>query len=345
MQGTGRHHFPWVALVLLGCEVRLDDKAPELPGDERFSSSDERCSVASTVSVTFSLSYPEGTYLISADAGAGIAFGPDLDPCAAFEGIASGAATPVPLLELTPEEIRAGTETADGYRLALVPRSGFVEDGQGYLFYEKLLEKGVFDVIHVGIGVASLGFGEPAVRLTPNRFISEPTLLWLDSRGGRAASAVMGADGFAYVYNLFRRGDFDQRAFVARVPPAAVADAAQYRYFADDEWIDSEERAEPVLGGMSSMSVVHSDYLGAYVFVFTAPLSDTVYGRISPQPSGPFGELQQLYQEVAPEEFWIRDTAVHAGLTSGGGKTLLTSYFSDTGDELAGIHLVDVLLR
>jgi hypothetical protein len=251
----------------------------------------------------------------------------------------------VPLLELSEDERAAGTQTEDGYELTLVPRSGFVADGEGFLFYEKLLFKGVFDTIRIGVGVARLRFGEPAVRLTPNRFISEPTLLWLDSREGRAASALMGTDGFAYVYNLFRQGEFDSRTYVARVDPSVIDDAGEYRYFGDDEWLDAEQRAEPVLGGMNALSVVHDPYLDGYVFVFAGPLSDTVYGRIGSLPSGPLGELQPLYEGVPPKDFWIRDVAVHSGLDADGGRTLVTSYFSDTGDELAGIHLVDVVLR
>jgi hypothetical protein len=275
----------------------------------------------------------------------GVALPNGADPCSSFEGVASGALEPVKLLELTPEEVAAGTRNEDGYELTLVPLSGFVDEGDGFLFYEKLLFKGVFDTIRVGVGVARLRFGEPAERLAPQRFISEPTLLWLDSREGRARSAVLGTDGFAYVYNLFRLGDFDSRAYVARVLPEFIADAGQYRYFSDDDWIDTEDRAEPVLGGSSGLSVAHDPYLDAYVLVFAGLLSDTVYGRIALLPSGPFGELQPLYEGVPPVDFWIRDVALHAGLSADGGKTLLTSYFSDTGDERAGINLVDVVLR
>jgi hypothetical protein len=154
----------------------------------------------------------------------------------------------------------------------------------------------------------------------------------------------MGDDGFAYVYDLFRRGEFDSRAYVARVSPESIDQVAEYRYFADGEWVDSEERSEPVLGGMNAFSVVYSPHVGGYVFVFAAALSDTVFGRIAPQPSGPFGDLQPLYEGVRPEEFWIRDVAVHPGLGDGD-ESLLTSYFSDTRDPRTGIHLVDVILR
>lgn len=342
---VSRNSAAWLtAFALSACEVRLDDKAPELPGDERFSHSSERCAVASPASVSFSLAFPEGNYLISADTGAGFALPGDADPCALLDGASGGASEPVPLLEFTPEELEAGLENPDGYRLSLVPRSGFVAGGEGFLFYEKLLSRGVFEILRIGIGVAKLRFGEPAVRLTPNRFISEPTLLWLESRPGRAASAVLGADGLAYVYNVFPRGQFDTRVYLARVPPESIDELPEYRYFARDTWSDTEERAEPVFGGARTLSIVHSERLDSFVFVFAPPLSDVVIGMIGSSPAGPFGELQRLYEGVRPEDFWIRDVAVHSGFGADGGKTLLTSYYS-TGGDSAGIRLVDVVLR
>ena len=245
-------------------------------------------------------------------------------------------ARPCALLDFTAEEREQGLATEDGYRLALVPLSGFVVDGQGYLYYEKSLERGVFDVVRIGVGVARLPFAGPAERLSPKRFISEPTLLWLDSRGGRAGSALLGKDGLAYVYDTFIQSEWSLQTFVARVSPDQVADPAAYRYFGDDEWVDTPERARPLLVGLTSLSVVHNPYLDRYVFLFPGLLSDTVIGRIADFPWGSFGEMQPLYEGTPPTDFWIRDVAAHQAFASADGRTFLTSYYTAPPDEPAG---------
>ena len=338
--------FLLLLLVLLAaCEVTLDDEPEELEGDPRFGTSRERCVVPSSASVKFSLSYPEGVYLISADAGLGIALQRDDDPCSELVAGGSTERPPVRLLDFTAEEREQGLVTEDGFRLMLVPVSGFVVDGQGYLFYEKNLQRDIFEVVRIGVGVARLPFAGPAERLSPKRFISEPTLLWLDSRGGRAESALLGKDGLVYVYDTFIQSEWSLQTFVARVLPERVADPAAYRYFGDDEWVDTPERGRPLLVGLPSLSVVHNAYLDRYVFLFPGVLSDTVIGLIADSPWGPFGEMQPLYEGTPPTDLWIRDVTGHQAFGGADGRTLLTSYYTAPGDEPAGLRLVDVTLR
>jgi hypothetical protein len=340
-----RSLLPLLLVLLAACEVTLDDEPEEVEGDPRFGSSSERCVVPSSASVKFSLTYPEGVYLISADAGLGIALLGDDDPCSELVAGGSTERPPVRLLDFTAEEREQGLVTEDGFRLELVPVSGFVVGGQGYLFYEKTLQRDIFEVVRIGVGVARLPFAGPAERLAPKRFISEPTLLWLDSRGGRAGSALLGSDGLVYVYDTFIQSEWNHQTFVARVTPDQVADPAAYRYFGEDEWVDTPERARPLLFGFTSLSIVHNAYLDRYVFLFPGVLSDTVNGRIADSPWGPFGKIQPLYEGTPPTDFWIRDVAGHEAFASADGRTLLTSYYTTPIDEPAGLRLVDVTLR
>lgn len=330
---------------MLGCEVPLDTVPGDPAGDERFGAATARCSVEGSVPVGFSLDYPEGTYLIAADAGYGVALGPDADPCTALDGIVSGETPVVPLLAFTDQELAEGVRTPEGYELRLVPQSGIVVGGDGFVFYEKLLAKDLFDVLRIGVGVARLRFGEPAERLEIGRFASEPTLLWIDSRPGRADSAVLGDDGYVYVYTTIT-AEWDQVAYVARVPADAVADASAYEYRGeDDEWVDSLDTARPLLVGMPSLSVVRLESLDRYLFLFPGFLSDSVYGKIGDTPSGPFGDTTLLFQGESPEEFWIQNVAAHGVFGVGGQRRFLASYYTDPERSPAGIRFVDVALR
>lgn len=333
------------ALLVAGCEVPLDTVPEDPVGDERFGAATPRCTVEGSVPIGFSLDYPEGTYLIAAGEGYGVALGPDAEPCTALDGIVGGETPVVPLLDFTEQELEEGLATPDGYEMQLVPRSGVVVDGEGYLFYEKLLSRDFFDVLRIGVGVARLRFGQPAERLDVGRYASEPTLLWIDSRPGRAESAVLGDDGFVYVYTTVA-AEWDRTAYVARAPIDAIGDASAYEYRGDeDEWQDSFDSARPFLVGMTSLSVIRLESLDRYLFVFPGFLSDSVYGKIGDTPYGPFGDTTLLFQGESPEEFWIQEVAAHGVFGVFGERRFLASYFTDPEKTPAGIRFVDVALR
>ena len=331
--------------LFLGCEVPLDTTPEDPAGDERFGAAAPRCTVEGSVPIGFSLDYPEGTYLIAADTGYGVPLAPDADPCTALDGILGGETPVVPLLDFTEQELEQGLETPDGFTLQLVPRSGVVVDGVGYLFYEKLLSRDLFDVLRIGVGVARLPFGGAAERLEVGRYASEPTLLWIDSRRGRAESAVLGDDGYAYVYTTVAE-DWAQVVYAARAPVDALADATAYEHLGEDEeWEGSFDAARPLLVGMPSLSVVHLDALDRYAFLFPGFLSNSVYGKLGDTPVGPFGDTTLLFEGESPRELWIHHVAAHAAFGVGGERRFVSSYFTDPEKSPAGIRFVDVALR
>jgi hypothetical protein len=124
-----------------------------------------------------------------------------------------------------------------------------------------------------------------------------------------------------------------------------VADPAAYEYFGDDGWEETPERGRRLLSGITSLSVVRNAYLDRYVFLYPAPLSDTVIGQIADFPWGPFAQVTPLYEGTAPTDFWIRDVAAHEGFGSADGRRFLTSYYTAPPTEPAGLRLVDVTLR
>lgn len=335
----------WLAGAALGCEVRLDDQGRTSEGDERFEGARARCMIESPVGVSFSLVFPDGVYVVSGDAGAGVALQSDDEPCVALGTDNPEGRPVVPLLEFTEQERAQGLETEDGYRLVLAPKSGFVVGDEGYLYYEKRLQRGWLEQVRIGTGIARLRFGEPAERLEVNRYPSEPTLLWLDSRSGRAASALYADDGYVYVYDTFIQSRWDIDTFVARVLPDAVAEPSAYRYFADDEWIETPETARRILEDVPQVSVIFSPRLHGYLFVSQAWLSDTIVGRIAQFPWGPFGEVTPLYDGEPPAEFWVREVAVHSAFGSADGRQVVTSYYTDPANGAAGPRFVNVALR
>jgi hypothetical protein len=349
-----------LALSAVGCRVELDQE--EL-GEPAFSQARELCVIPPPAGVQhgggFSLDFPGGAYWIFSDTSVerpgGTRFQSSSgalasrEPACAAGALAyvrDGAGEIAEIIPLTPDELAANATSTDGARIAIWPVSGFVHEQVGFLYFQKVELRGFFDVIVIGTGIARVRFGETAERLSPARYVHEPTLLWLDPQSSWAASgALLAADGFAYVYGCHQLSVFDRVCRVGRVAPARAAEPAAYQYFTGDGWSSAPEQSAIMLQGTDRVSVAYNRWLGKYVALHVGLLENRVLARTAESPFGPFDPPIELYSGTAPSSFWIRDVEQHPAHAAGGDRRIVTSYFSSPPDAEAGTRLVEVVLE
>lgn len=341
-----------VAAVLAGCRVELDQ---ERLGGGDFESARTLCVVEPPMGVSrdvaFSLAFDAGSYWIFDEtqvgsttlAGSGATVAPGGDPCSDLVDVTDGDGELMELLELTAEE--AATDLEDGARFALIPRSGFAVGAEGWLYYEKSLVRGFFDVESIGVGVARIELGRAAQRMVVGEHAHEPTLLWLAPQHGWARNAVVAPDGLAYVYGCEKRAAWDEVCRVARVEPSRAAEVDAYQYWTGDDWAERSQDAGTVVEDTQSFSVAFNPHLRRYVGIHAGLLENRVLGRSATAPWGPFGFAEEIYEGTAPSAFWIRGVVQHPGHQEAGGRRILTSYATSPEGGVAGLRLVEVTLR
>jgi hypothetical protein len=252
--------------------------------------------------------------------------------------------TPLAALPFTAEEQAYNDSTGrPDNRIALWIASLAPEpDGNALAFYSKLyVRPGVLNYEDIGGGVA---------RFRPGRTVGE-----------RLAGLVFQAPEPMFVHgavvdggSLYLMGKLpgrDQPYGVARVPQAQVADRAAYRFWNGREWTGDVRAAAGVVSGIpGALSVAYNPYLGAFLAVHSAPLSNDVVGRTAPRPEGPWSAPVTLFTGLPPlarGEFNVDYAGFeHPELAQDGGRRLFVSYHRPLAGFLEGeVRLVEVMLR
>ncbi|HJZ57776.1 MAG TPA: DUF4185 domain-containing protein [Gemmataceae bacterium] len=183
------------------------------------------------------------------------------------------------------------------------PQGGTLYDGKLYLFLaqvEHTKAGGAFGFKQVGewLAVVSNPADDPLEwKMTQKKL---PFCEYTDARTLSFGSAVLQADGFAYVYG------FDEKAktmigkkslVVARVPLGKLADLDAWRFFRDGQWAEGAEGCDHLAGGLASeLSVSYLPRFQKYAAVYTQNgLSDRIVGRFAGAPEGPWSEPVLFY--------------------------------------------------
>jgi hypothetical protein len=351
----GRCRFAATVMMLAAltsaCRVEIDQE--ELR-EARFATARELCIAARPSGLDqgggFSLAFAEGAYWIFSDtwvgdrvvSSSGATTPRDRPPCGAgdFEYVRDASDQLAQIIPLTADEL------AEETRIAIWPYAGFVHEGRGIVYFQKVRMRDYFDLDLIGTGAARVEFGGIGERLVPGHYSHEPTLLWLDPQSGWGANgALLSPDGFAYVYGCYQASVWDRFCRVGRVEPARAGERAAYEYWNGDGWSPEPERAAVVLEGATRLSVSYNAHLGKYIALYNGLFENRVLARTAKAPWGPFSEPIELYTGTAPSDFWIRDLEQHVAYERDGSQKLLTSYFSSPSEGPAGTRLVEITLR
>ncbi|MBY0513948.1 MAG: DUF4185 domain-containing protein [Gemmataceae bacterium] len=188
----------------------------------------------------------------------------------------------------------------------LWPLAGTFHAGKLYLFLaqvEHTKEGGAlgFKQVAQWVGVVSNPADPPAAwKLTQTKL---PFCRFDDDRIWTFGSAVVQADGFAYVYGYDenpRRGFNTKYLILARVPLDKVADVAAWEFHRDGgwkPWADGFPGRMHLAGGVAAeMSVHYIPALKKYLLVYTDNgLSDQITGNLAETPEGPWSGKGKLY--------------------------------------------------
>ena len=349
--------------TLVGCAVPLDEEQVEeiTPGALRVERVSERCIVEEPLGISrgaaFTLAFDQGEYWIYGetwdDSGPGLRVlgssatlvSQGADPCIDAQNVRDTEGRLLQLLEPTEEELARLAASNDDRALRLWPVGGFVHAGQGYVYYQKALVAGVFDVTVVGVGIARLSYGGVGQRVRVARYGHDPFLLWAAPDLGWGSGAWLAPDGFAYVYGCHRAGASEHVCRVGRVRAAHAGDARAYAYWTGTEWSPDAERAVAVLERLPGVSVAYNGHLGRFLAIHGRSLDDHLLGRAGRSPWGPFDEARQLLTGTRPENFWISGVQQHPAYERAEGRTLLLSYHTRPAQAAPGLRLVEVHLR
>jgi len=218
--------------------------------------------------------------------------------------------------------------------------------GSALLFYAKISARpGAFNFSGVGTSLAT--WADPSARpvrpaLAPGA--AEPTLLFgADEPAFAAAALVVRGDLIAYACE----GGLDSPCILARVPYAQALDRGAWTFYAGGSaWSSDVHDAAYVMNGATMMTVAWNEAIGAYLAVYSAPVSSDVRFRTAPAPEGPWSQARLLFHAEPPVDAsdWTYSGLAHDELADERGARQYVSYFRSTGFLQGEMRLVEVRL-
>jgi hypothetical protein len=160
---------------------------------------------------------------------------------------------------------------------------------------------------------------------------AHPTLLFAEGEPSFGTAAVIEGDEL-YAYGCDQDGlSFECR--LARVAVASVLDRSAWLFFDGTGWSTDISAARPILEAASIVNVQFNGYLGQWVALYSAPLSNDVKLRTAPAVTGPWSDELTLF--TADREGLggtSYDAAPHAEYSEDGGQVLYISYSRPNGN-------------
>lgn len=347
-----------VALVVPGCRVRLDEESlrTALSGHVEPSCIFHPPAFVAAQSGAFSLAFESGAYWIFGEtfladereevaalrnSTGATANQVSADCSGDLSFVAGEDGLPLQIVPLTEDEEAFNADPANEERVAIWPLSGFVREGVGHLYYRKVRLRSYFDLTPVGTGVARLEWGSTAERDRPDIHADEPTLIWVSPQTDWGSGAVIGEDGWAYVYGCSKRAPLESACKVARGSAPDASNPSAYSYFDGTNWSDSVENAADVVQGPTHVSLAWNGYLGRYLAIYAPVLGNDIVGRPADTPFGPFGDEVVLLHGDPSKDFGIGDVHQHPFFQKAGGRSVLISYFTDPEEGEKGMRIVE----
>ncbi len=116
-------------------------------------------------------------------------------------------------------------------------------------------------------------------------------------------------------------------------PLDRVLEREAWRYWSGAGWSGDVSEALPLFDGAPIMSVHRSDYLDAYMAVYSVPLSDDVVLRTAPELGGPWSEPLLLFRaDHSAGDGFTYDAVAHAEFAEDDGRVIYVTYSRPTGE-------------
>lgn len=266
-----------------------------------------------------------GAAAVATDAAGTCASGPTF--------VADGAGVPRSVLALTAAEVAANQARTDGKRLALVPRGGFVHDGDGYLLYAHALHgPGIWDYQELGTGLCVLAAGATSCERVA---VAGDTMLWPPEHWLGGGGLVVGDR--ALVLGCRKVAAFLDPCVITGAPLDRLRDPSAYQVWnVFSGWTDDARNGSVLVDSAGPVT------LSAYDGGFLATSLDIFEGRVGARRSSradqDYGHAADLF-DVVPASFFPAGGREHSGLRHGEPRTIHVSYGTD-GDTAPGLHLV-----
>jgi hypothetical protein len=137
-------------------------------------------------------------------------------------------------------------------------------------------------------------------------------------------------DGYVYVYGIMEK---NKSLIAARVRPGQIEKFRRWRFWNGSSWVPDKEEVRPLCDGVSNELSVTPVEDGLYLLTFTVlGISDKVGIRVGESPTGPFGDIHEVYTcpEYAEKGLFPYNAKAHFHLSRPG--ELLVSYNTITFD-------------
>ena len=220
-----------------------------------------------------------------------------------------------------------------GARWALWPSSVVVDPASGHALVFYMLVSalpGNFNFQAIGNSVATWQSlqGQPQrPTINPPVVAAHPDLLFNENEPN-FGSATLISGGMLYVYGCgLPTSGTDKGCRLGRVSPANVLDRSAWTYYAGNgNWSAMIGNAVSVFTGDNILSVAWNNYLGQYVAVYSAPLSQNVMMRTAPNPEGPWSSEVTAFTAMQPAQGDVYDAHAHPEYDANGGQTIYVTY-------------------
>lgn len=234
-----------------------------------------------------------------------------------------------------------------GARWALWPQAlvADLDRKRALVFYEKVYaEQGLFRFWGVGESVAVWNDLDepPDRRIDP--ITGKPPYLFTESDVPFGNARILESD-LLYAYGCQSKG-WTKQCQVARVPLGDALDPRVWTYYGGKiGWTSEASSAVPVIEANDIMSVAYNRYLGAYLAVYSPPMTNHVMVRTAPRPEGPWSEAVTAFVTRAPHALWVYDAQAHPDYEEDEGRVQYVTYSLATSDKTSEIRLVKVELE
>ncbi|MEZ4451207.1 MAG: DUF4185 domain-containing protein [Nannocystaceae bacterium] len=204
------------------------------------------------------------------------------------------------------------------------------EEGQRALIFYGLIyaEPGDFNFSGKGTGIAI--WTDPdsvAERPVIDADAEHPDLLFGEHEPGWGSGTNI-VDGHLYTFGCDSDDDVRDRCRLARAPLDRILERSEWRFFADDGWVEDYREADALFTGAPIMEVSWSDHHQAWLAIYTQPFDSWIVARTAPELWGPWSREEKIYE--APEDDPPYDAMQHPDFAEEGGRIQYITYSRHT---------------